>query len=229
MKIFVYTSILFLLTLNSFGQEKEKKRMPKRTDNFVRMEGIRVGLDLTRAYQDLWTKGNRYGTELSADMEMLPNLFTVVETGWEKFKLSQDYVTYNSSGSYSRLGIDYNFLTAEHKEDMDILYAGFRYGFGLAKQQVSNYRIDSYWGEETGRFGSQNYHSHWIEFLLGMKGEIFNNFFMGWTIRTKVMITQKEYAMPPVYFTPGYGNNDANVNFDFTYSIYYKLPFNFKK
>lgn len=230
MKILSFTFALCLLAAISFAQnEPEKKLKPKRTDNFIRMKGLRVGTDVTRPFQDLWTKGNRYGSEFSIDMELWPNLFPVFESGYELMKIKTDYINYIGKGSYSRLGIDYNFLQAENKDDKNILFAGFRYGFSLARQQVDNYLIDSYWGPTVGQFGNQNYFAHWGEFLLGIKGEIFHNFYMGWTIRGKVKFNQKDLTIPSIYFVPGYGKADKKFNLDFTYSVYYNLPWDFRK
>ena len=87
MRILSFIFVLCLLALTSHGQEqKEKKLKPKRTDNFVRMKGIRFGVDATRPFQDLWVKGNRYGYEFSADMELWPNLFPVIESGYDIMK-----------------------------------------------------------------------------------------------------------------------------------------------
>lgn len=230
MKILSFTFALCLLAAISFAQkEPEKKLKPKRTDNFIRMKGIRVGTDLTRPFQDLWTKGNRYGSEFSIDIELWSNLFPVFESGYELMKIKTDYVNYIGKGSYSRLGIDYNFLQAENKNDKNILFAGFRYGFSLARQQVDNYLIDSYWGPTVGQFGNQNYFAHWGEFLLGIKGEILHNFYMGWTIRGKVKFNQKDLTIPEIYFVPGYGKAAKKFNLDFTYSVYYNIPWDFRK
>lgn len=229
MRIFSFTLILCLLTLISQGQERELKLKPKRTDNFIHMDGLRVGLDISRSMQHLWNKGNRYGTELSFDFELVPNLYPVLETGWEKLRMRQDYVDYSSSGSYTRLGFDYNLLVAEHQKDMDMVYVGLRYGFDFANQQVKEYLIPNYWGDITGSFGRQNYNSQWAEFVLGMKGEIFKNFFLGWGIRGKLKLNQKDFDIPHVYFNPGYGPAEKKFNFDFSYSVYYNLPFNFRK
>lgn len=230
MKILSFTFVLCLLAAISFGQkEPEKKIKPKRTDNFIRMKGIRVGTDITRPFQDLWTKGNRYGYEFMADMEMWPNLFPVFESGMDILKIKTDYIDYKSTGTYSRIGIDYNLLQAENKNDKNILYIGLRYGFTLAKQQVNSFHIDSYWSPVVGRYPSQNYFGHWGEFLLGLKGELFHNFYLGWTIRGKVNLNHKDLGMPPVYFIPGYGRADKGFNMDFTYSVYYNLPWDFRK
>jgi hypothetical protein len=230
MKILSYTFVLCLLAAISYGQpEQEKKYKPKRVDNYIHMGGIRFGMDVTRPFQNLWTKGNRYGTEFSADMELWPNIFPVFETGYDMLKIKTSYIEYTSNGSYSRVGIDYNLLQAENKKDKDNLFIGFRYGFTLARQQVSQYLIDSYWGPVTGSFGNQSYFAHWGEFLVGIKGEIFHNFYMGWTIRGKVKLNNKDLGYPPVYFIPGYGKAEKGFNLDFTYSVYYNIPWDFRK
>ncbi|MGQ7868395.1 DUF6048 family protein [Sunxiuqinia sp. sy24] len=229
MKIFSFTFILCLLAITSLGQQPELKKKPKRTDKFIHMDGLRVGMDLSRPMQHLWNKGDRYGTELSFDMELIPNLYPVIETGWEKLKIDHDYLDYSSAGSYTRFGFDYNLLVAEHAKDMDIVYVGLRYGFSFANQQVKEYLITNYWGDVTGRMGKQNYTAQWAEFVLGIKGEVFRNLFMGWSIRGKLKMSQKDFEMPHVYFNPGYGPAEKEFNFDFSYSIYYNLPFNFRK
>ena len=230
MRILSFTFVLCLLAAISFGQSnQEKKLKPKRTDNFIRLKGIRLGMDITRPFQDLWTKGNRYGSEFSADMELWPNWFPVFESGYDIMKIKTSYINYVGKGSYSRIGIDYNFLQAENKDDKNMLFGGLRYGFTLGRQQVDQYTIDSYWGPVVGKFGNQNYFAHWGEFLIGIKGEILNNLYMGWTVRGKVKMNSKDLGMPPIYFIPGYGKAEKGFNLDFTYSVYYNIPWDFRK
>lgn len=186
-------------------------------------------MDISRSLQHLWNKGDRYGTELKFDMELIPNFYPVVETGWEKLRISQDYLDYSSAGSYTRIGFDYNLLVAEHRKDMDIVYVGLRYGFNFANQEIKEYTMPGYWGDSNGQFGKQNYNAQWAEAVLGIKGEIFSNFFMGWSIRGKFKVNQKDFDLPHVYFNPGFGPAEKKFNFDFSYSVYYNLPFNFRK
>ena len=230
MKILSFTFILCLIASISFGQaEPKKKYKPKRTDQYIHMKGIRFGMDVTRPFQDLWTKGNRYGNEFSADMEIWPNLFPVFETGYEVFKIKTSYVDYSSNGSYSRIGIDYNLLQAHTEKDKDVFFIGLRYGFTVANQQVNNYTIGSYWGQQEGSFGNQSYFAHWSEIVFGIKGQLFNNFYMGWTIRGKMKLSKTGLEFPPIYFIPGYGKAEKGFNLDFTYSVYYNIPWDFRK
>jgi len=144
-------------------------------------------------------------------------------------KIKTPNVNYSGQGSYSRFGMDYNFLQAENKNDKNILYVGARYGFALASQQVNNYRIDSYWGPTTGSYGNQTFFAHWGEIVFGMKGEVFHNFYMGWSIRCKIQLNNKPIGYPPAYFIPGFGKAESGSNFDFTYSVYYNIPWDFRK
>jgi len=231
MKIFNYTLtiVLLLLSLTSTAQEKEKKVRPKRTDNYIHMPGLRLGLDISRPFQQLWTKGDRYGSEFSTDFEAKPNLYLAAEAGWEKLKLIQPLVDYASSGSYLRLGVDYNVLSPEDTDTKSMFYFGVRYAFDIASQKVNSYTTEGYWGSTTGSFPNQSFTSHWLEIILGIKGEIVKNFYMGWSIRTKFMLAQTAEELPEIYFTPGFGKSISTVALDFTYSIYYTIPFKFRK
>lgn len=232
MKILSFIFSLCLLSAISYGQPEQepvRKAKPKKPDPYIHMKGIRLGMDVTRPFQDLWTKGNRYGTEFSADMEIWPSLFPVFETGYERLIIKTPFVDYSSNGSYSRIGMDYNFLQPENEKDKDILFIGLRYGFSFARQKVNQYMIDSYWGTVNGSFENQSYSGHWAEIMIGTKGEIFHNFYMGWTIRGKVKLSSKNFDLPPVYFIPGYGKAEKGFNLDFTYSVYYNLPWDFRK
>jgi hypothetical protein len=230
MKILKLTFALFLLATISFAQPNEpKKRMPKRTDNFIRMRGIRAGFDLTRPFQDWWTDGSRYGSELSFDLELWPNWFPALETGYEVMKLKTENIDYASSGNFTRIGFDYNFLEAETVKDKDLFYAGLRYGFSLAHQKTYKYQIDNYWGPETGSYPRQDYTAHWIEMVVGLKGEVLKNVYLGWSVRGKIKLSEKNLDMPPVYFIPGYGKAEKGFTLDFSYSIYYNLPWDFRR
>ncbi len=221
--LFILT-ILLLPSISLAQQEREMQKRPPRTDKFIRMKGIRFGYDLTRPVQHLWNKGDRYGSELSFDMEIAPNTFTVLETGWEALKINTDYIDYRGAGSYTRFGVDYNFLVAEHKQDKDILYLGVRYAISLGNQHVESFSNDNYWNNTQGSFPKQNIQAHWAELVFGTRIEVLKNLFLGWSIRSKIKISHKDYDMPPVYFIPGYGKAEKGINLDFSYSVYYNLP-----
>ncbi|MDR1860053.1 MAG: DUF6048 family protein [Bacteroidales bacterium] len=218
-----------MLTLNSAAQEQEFKRKPKRADDFIRMEGLRLGVDLTRPFQSMWTKGDRMGLAFSADVELVPNIFPVVEAGAESYKIDHDYINYNSSGGFVRLGLDYNLLEAQDPSERSTLYVGFRYGLSVSTQQIESYTLNNYWETVSGAFHAQTYGAQWLEGVFGMTGEIMKNLYLGWSIRLKVNVYQgSKHDMPPASFNAGYGKT-AKSRFDMTYSLYYTIPFKFHR
>ncbi|MFV0291466.1 MAG: DUF6048 family protein [Mangrovibacterium sp.] len=229
MKIFNYFLIITLVSLATSVNAEEKKKAPK-AEKYWHETGLRLGTDITRPFQGLWTKGDRWGMEFFGDFEVSPDVFVVAEAGWEKFSMQHPHVDYSGNGTYLRLGADYNLLhVPNEKEDKSSLYFGARYGFGNAVQTVDGYQIDNYWGTFSGSFSKQNYFSHWAELVFGMKTEIVHNIYLGWNVRAKFMIGDNSAEIPPAYFVPGCGTADKNVNFDFNYSIMYSLPFNIGK
>jgi len=231
MKIFsfILTIALLLPALTNLAQETETKPQAPGTAKTINRPGLRIGIDITRPFQKFWTKGDRFGSDLSADLEVKPNLFAVVETGWEKLKIDQPYVDYQSSGTYMRAGADYNVLSPEADDKTSTFCIGVRYGYSIANQQVNSYVTEGYWGQARGSFPKQQFNSHWIETVLSLKGEILKNFYMGWSVRTKFMLSHTPLEIPSTYFTPGYGKSESSVALDFTYSIYYNFPFKFRK
>ncbi len=229
MKIFRYslTIALVILALSSTASDKPTE---EQSNKQFKETGLRIGFNLSRPFQSLWTKGDRWGAEFSADVEFKPDLFVTAEAGWEKLKIEQERVNYNANGSYLRIGADYNMLNvSDELKDKSTLFIGLRYGLGASGQTVENYNTESYWGKINGSFGKQNYFSHWGEVVLGMKAEIAKNIYLGWDIRVKFLVGQSDTGMPPPYFVAGYGTNNTAVNFDFSYSIIYSIPFNIRK
>ncbi|MFV0521992.1 MAG: DUF6048 family protein [Mangrovibacterium sp.] len=230
MKIFKYFLTIALVTLVISLHAEEKKTKPPKAEKYWHETGLRLGFDVTRPLQGLWTKGDRWGLEFTSDLEISPDVFVVAEGGWEQFGITQPHVDYSSNGAYLRLGVDYNLLhVSTESNDKSTLYIGARYGFGPSVQTVNSYSIDNYWGIFEGSFGKQSYFSHWGEFVFGMKTEVLKNFYLGWSVRLKFLFGQSKLGTPPAYFSAGYGANDSGAVFDFNYTLMYSLPFNIGK
>ncbi|MFV0554093.1 MAG: DUF6048 family protein [Mangrovibacterium sp.] len=231
MKIYrlLLTTTLAILLLTPSSALAEEKKAPK-AEKYWHETGLRLGFDISRPFQSLWVKGDRWGVEFSADMELKPDLFVVAEGGWESFDMKQPHVDYSANGAYLRIGVDYNLLHVPNEpNDKSTLFVGARYGVGPSAQTVNGYSIDNYWGTFEGSFEQQNYVAHWGEVVFGMKTEVLKNLYLGWNVRAKFLLGQSAGNMPPAYFAAGYGTDNGGMNFDFNYTIMYSLPFNFGK
>ena len=140
-------------------------------------------------------------------------------------KSKADY-DYNSNGTFLRVGIDYDILNVGKWQDNDNIFLGLRYGYSWQSHSSDKIVVvDSYWGDLNTSIGSTSVNSHWVETLFGLRSEMFPNFYMGWSVRARFLLTASHQGIMEPYYVAGYGLFDNKVNFGFTYTLEYQIPF----
>lgn len=214
-KILLSTLILlFISQFQSFSQEKKEE---------WRYEGPRIGIDLSRFLLPLMQDAKRNGWEIQADIPYKGNWFPTVEIGSQQYDDQRDEFHYKNSGAYARLGVDMNIVKFESLKDHDMVFLGARYGFSAFNQQSDDVTYSNYWGTLNSSVSKRNMTAHWAELLLGMKGELFSNFFLGWTLRAKFPISVTNDPNITPYIIPGIGKTSNGVPFDFSVGLYYRF------
>ncbi len=194
-----------------------------------RIKGLRVGYDLSRLSFYI-SEPERKSFEVSADVETLNNLYPTIEYGQERvaetFKPNNSQYDYSSQGYYYRLGADYNFLKIKGSSQYDMLFLGLRYGFAKMYHSANNISVvNGYWGDFSGGEVPKNkINAYWSEAVFGIRAELFKIFFMGWSLRGRIMISKTHDDQMDAYNIPGFGKGNKWSGFGFNYSIYYKIP-----
>ena len=194
----------------------------------LRTYGPRFGFDLAR-FAYLLSDPIEIGAEASADFEIYKNIYPVFELGYNSMSFNEEAFSYSSSGTYGRIGMDYNLLPVKDRSVHHSIFLGTRYGISRFKHQAENIIVpNAYWGDLQIDEYSNSMTGQWLEITGGIKAEIMNNFFIGWTVRYKFLLSKgKDEVMSP-YMIPGYGKGGSGRAFGISYSIYYKIPL-FKK
>jgi len=215
-KILVFT--LVLLVISSFTVLSQTK------GGEWRYEGPRVGLDLSRFLLNSMQSGKTTGWEIQADIPYKGSLFPTFETGMQTMNDKHDIFHYKNSGNYARVGIDMNLGKFESLKDQDFVFIGARLGYSLFNQQTDSIYNTNYWGSTITSFPRRAMSANWAELVFGMKGEIFPNFFFGWSLRAKILlaVTKDNHIKP--YVIPGIGNTSGGTPFDFSVGVYYRFP-----
>ncbi len=205
---------LFLITLIQ----------PLNGQDTLRTFGPRVGIDLSRI-AFLFTDPAEISAELSVDVEIYKNIYPVVELGYSTTSTSSEQYHYSAGGMYGRFGADYNHFPVTGQSKHHSITTGFRYGIALFTQQAEDiiieggywddYMLDSYESSPTG---------HWIELVGGLKTEVVPNFFLGWSVRYKILMNPEMDPLVTPQMIPGYGRGTTDRAFGFSYSILYKIP-----
>jgi hypothetical protein len=195
----------------------------------TRIKGLRIGYDVSRLSL-YYFEPERTSFEVSADIETSRNLYPTFEYGQEEFNktgnLQNSNYNYKSKGYYYRLGLDYNFLKAKESNKYDMLFLGLRYGTSLMNQVANNISVlGGYWGDYTGgEVPKSTLKAYWIEAVLGLRTELFKNFFMGWSVRGRVILKKSNDPYMDPFFIPGFGKGNKWSGFGFNYSLYYRIP-----
>ncbi len=206
--------------------KKEKKEKPEKL--FVEHD-LRVGVDLSTIILGAITPV-RSGIDLSLEYKLTHNWFLMLEAGQQTYEKETEKLHYKSDGQYFRLGADYNLRKSVEKNDRDIYYIGFRYGFSRYEQEIPFYNIyNSYWGNSQASIAPEKGTAHWMEVVTGFKVEILKNFYVGMGMRLKTFIKRSKTNIEPVQFVPGYARNYNSGVFNFNYTVYYNIPLNYKK
>jgi hypothetical protein len=190
----------------------------------LRTYGPRFGIDLAR-FLYLLSDPPQIGTEASADFEVYKNVYPVFEMGYNSSSDSQEMFQYRSRGNYFRGGVDYNILPLKDRSVHHTITVGFRYGISMFTHKSENVIIPgSYWGDYLPEPYENSLKGHWLEMVLGMKAEVFPNFFLGWSLRYKFLLNPDMDPVMIPEMIPGYGSGGQNRVFGFSYAMFYKIP-----
>ena len=106
----------------------------------------------------------------------------------------------------------------------------FRAGGKLVSQELVEY-TPNYYGTyfevptHTSDSKVDGLNAHWSEFIIGVKVEMFNNFYVGMSIAMKKMISQREPDNFKNLYIPGYERVYLNnTGFGFNYTLSYAIP-----
>ncbi len=206
--------------------------------------GIRFGIDLSRPVLSYFNEDYK-GLEFMGDYRLTQNLYLAAEFGNEKKagreelgsaisgNLAELY-SFEASGSYLKLGVDYN--TYENWYGMNnAIYVGGRYAASSFSQTLNSYSLydsNRYWngGELVEgsnfpvEFGSVN--ATWLEFVFGIKAELFANIFLGGSVRMGFLISNKTAERFPNLWIPGFNRvtDGSKFGVGYNYGITYFLP-----
>lgn len=225
---FCISILLIAVSFSANAQEETPKDSIKLKDKY----GLRLGVDISKPAISLFNDRIK-GLEIVGDFRVTKNIYAAVELGYYERDIEEDYINFNSKGSYLKVGGNINLYQNWGKMSNEI-YTGLRYGFSTFSQTLNSYSANfdgTYFEEHTvsPNLEFDGLSAHWVEFVLGMKVEVFNNFYAGTSISLKKMISQEQPENFRNLYIPGFERVYLNdTGFSFNYTVSYLIPI-FKK
>ncbi len=197
-------------------------------DTIKEKYGVRFGVDLHRIARSFYDKDYR-GIEFVADYRISQKFYIAAELGNETKTTADDRFNFTTKGSYFKVGFDYN----AHQNWLDLqnmIYVGTRYSVSSFNQQLNSFSIyDSvnYYGLATLPSGQQfnGLNASWIEFLGGIKAEVFSNVYIGFTARLHYLVSNKKPSNFDNLYIPGFNRTyEGKFGTSFNYTLSYVIP-----
>jgi len=190
----------------------------------LRTYGPRFGIDLAR-FAYILADPSEVGAEVSVDVELLRNLYPVIEFGYNSISPQEDLFHYAAGGVYGRAGIDYNLLKLKDRSAHHTITVGARYGISKFSHRAEDiYIVNDYWGDHLSGSYEKDLKGHWVELVAGIKAELVSNVFMGWSLRYKILLNPGMDPLVAPQLVPGFGSGGVDRSFGITYSLCYKIP-----
>ncbi|WP_264521380.1 DUF6048 family protein [Flavobacterium sp. N1994] len=233
---YIFSIGLVLLSIASNAQEistTQKDSIPVKKDTIpVKKEryGLRLGVDLFKLTRSFYEKEYR-GLELVGDFRLTRRHYLAGEIGNENKTVVNPQLNFTTKGTYLKVGFDYN--TYENWMNMEnIISVGLRYGVSSFSQTLNSYQVynsNHYFGESPTIVSGDTFEglsAQWIEVVAGMKAEVFQNVFVGFSFRLNRLISQNRPNNFDNLYIPGFNrtyNGDFGVGFNYTVSYFIPL------
>ncbi|MEY8847735.1 DUF6048 family protein [Psychroserpens sp. XS_ASV72] len=227
---FLFSSYLLLFSVMSFAQNSDESEKPSDTLVFKQKYGLRLGADLSKIART-FIDDDYTGFEINGDYRFSKRLYLAGELGTEEKTIETDFLSVTATGSYFKVGIDYNAY--QNWLDMqNMIYFGLRGGISTFSQTLNNYTIyntNQYWQTQFSTDESQEVKgltATWAELIVGIKAELFNNLFLGLNVQLKAIISEDQPDGFENLFIPGYNRTYDSGRFGagFGYNLSYLIP-----
>ena len=226
---FTFSIALVLLSVAGNAQEKataKKDSIPVKKERY----GLRLGVDLFKLTRSFYETDYR-GLELVGDYRVTRRHYLAGEIGNENKTVDDDQVNFTTKGTYMKVGFDYNSF--QNWGDMEnIISVGLRYGLSSFSQTLNSYQVynpNPYFGESPVIISGEQFDglsAQWVEVVAGMKAEVFNNVFVGFSVRLNRLVSQNRPNNFDNLYIPGFNrtyNGDFGVGFNYTISYFIPL------
>lgn len=233
-----FSRLIFLfLPIMAICQNEPIDLQPKDTVKYTDKYGIRVGVDISKLVLT-FVDEDYTGLELVGDYRLTNKMYLAAEIGNET-KAQRENLNntllydFETTGSYIKAGVDLN--TYQNWFGMNnLITIGGRYAVSSFNHTLNDYSIfdsnrlysdDFLPGAQPGqKFEGLN--ASWLEFVLGVKAELFANIFVGMSARLGFLVTNKEDDRFKNLWIPGFNKvtDGSNFGVSYNYSISYLIP-----
>lgn len=221
--------LVMLLPMTSQSQTETEEKTSD-TLVFKQKYGLRIGGDLGKIIRSAVDE-DYTGFEINADYRLTKKLYIAGELGTEERRIANEFIDVTAKGNYFKGGIDYNTYT-NWLDMQNMIYTGFRVGvssFSQTRNSITIYNTDQFWESPFTDSTAEKFDgltAIWAELIVGLKAELFTNFYAGLNLQIKSRITQDQPVGFENLYIPGFNRtyDSGRFGIGFGYTMSYLIP-----
>ncbi len=216
-----------------------QEETPKDSILYKQKYGLRLGVDLSKPIRAGFDEDYK-GLELVGDYRITKRFFVAGEIGREEKTTDEDLFNFTTKGTYIKAGFDYNAYENWYGMQNSI-HIGLRYAISSFSQTLNSFNINNrdHFFNEGDLIGDNpdllrefdGLNAQWIEAVFGIKAELFNNLYLGASIRLNYLVNDKAPEFFPNLWIPGFNkkNDSSRFGIGYNYTLTYFIPLYKKK
>lgn len=224
---YILSSLFSLLPLYSWAQDgmarEAAENAVSRFAHLSFIQGMSLSVEVGTPIAHL-IGGNTLGSEAALRFSIKNKYFPVAELGYAKYNGTNDEtnIQYKTAAPYLRLGADINML--KDKTQNNRLFVGGRLAFSTYNFDVNGPDIkDPIWhNAHPLDYEGLSANRLWFELVVGLEAEVFKNYHMGFNVRYKSKLKEKQPIEATPYYVPGFGSG-GNSGFTLSYYLTFDL------
>ena len=168
------------------------------------------------------------------DFRISKKFYLAAEIGNEKKERFEVNLNSEASGSYLKVGADYNMYTNWFGLN-NAIYSGLRYGVSTFKQELIAYEVYSTdpsfpSASSVPSIEFKGLTAHWVELIVGIKTEVLTNLYLSVNLQLKRKISEQKPENFNNLYIPGFHRtyDFSEYGVGWGYTVSYLIPI-FKK
>ena len=222
----ILTVLLLLLAIcpvKGYAQADTASPAEVKAPEMIVGHQLRFSFDISKPIYNL-TQETSKSYEGAVDYYIGKEVYGVLEMGAGNSVYEYADLSYRSSNSFVRVGVDKTLIKRLSGNDWDAAFIGVRYGLAFINRSDASYTItDSLWGTTSGTIPASTFTAHWAQVTGGVRVELLPHLMAGWNISARFMLNEKAFGELSPVFIAGYGKGDKSVAFDFNFYVCYAL------
>jgi len=225
-------NIFFIAIVSTMLGQEQAKDAVVASDSIVVSKkypiSFKLGFDIGRFGYAQFNQSQSYDLEFEANYKLYSAVFDI---GFEKKFIDSPLLQYDVSGSFFKVGLDYNLY--DNWSGMDnVISLGVRFGHAGYSGNLYRYTINqpnNVWQPEPKQVNINftGLSANWIEIVGKIQVETFKNVFLGYTISVKELVNYSKIDTFEMGYIPGFyvKNSYSDLGFGMQYFIIYKFGF----